>query len=342
MLQPLTRLGLLLILALGLSMTARAQVPLIPGGSQQKQKQQPGNQGIQQPKANPQGSTALDILRQFVPPNGPQQNGLQQNGPGNSRNNPPFRRDFRSGDPNRFGPGPLNGPGAPPQRSIISAAQVSYLPLDALQRLLRQAVFSLDDDLSGMSTGGGWKKHLQLAALVAAISSEQTAPPDAELRDRLNFIADLFDEVSQKPEYGLISRLWGFRTVHVVLREYALPPDVRIGRQLAAAAQVLTAALNDVGTGGSWIAHLRLAELSDILAAKEMDSAERAQRLQEIRQGFDDVSRKPQFAVVADLPGFRAIQAQLAQLINSSSAPAPAAPDEAPASPQPEPPAEEP
>jgi hypothetical protein len=72
----------------------------------------------------------------------------------------------------------------------------------------------LDKSLERVSTGDGWKKHLEIDALQKLADRK-----DAGSSDEIQKIAARYDRVAQNPEYQAISQLPGFGGVYSTLHK---------------------------------------------------------------------------------------------------------------------------
>jgi hypothetical protein len=115
-----------------------------------------------------------------------------------------------------------------------------------------------------------------------------------------------FDSVSRQPDYSMISELWGFRTVHVVLRELLVPPVDRSRNQLLQATDLLGQDLDGLSVGGGWKTYLKLGTLKSIAQKQthEIGSDEIAE-LQSAVRLFEQVGGNSEYRMISELPGFR-------------------------------------
>jgi hypothetical protein len=88
---------------------------------------------------------------------------------------------------------------------------------------LADASRELDEQLSSLRTGEGWKKHLALPAEIFTtdVSNRQGEPEvsDAEA-EQLQKVLTRFDKVSSNSQYSQISQLPAFRATHEILAVY--------------------------------------------------------------------------------------------------------------------------
>lgn len=213
---------------------------------------------------------------------------------------------------------------APP---VPSSSQLARMPREDLIQLLQAGAEELNDELTDLSTGDGWARHLHLQSL-SDLSGSHT---DSELAE----ITALFNSTAEKPEFEMIASLWGFRTVHGVLVELMVPPASRHRRQLEETTEWLSHSLSKLTTGKGWKEHLKLAALEETLstAGEEGSLSDAAIRdsLLAILTTFDRVRDDASFKVIADLPAFQVtheIMASYCDLLKS------AGPIEAPVPPE--------
>jgi len=229
------------------------------------------------------------------------------------------------GQPGSYYPSASAPPPRPADPPEPSAEQIAQLTNEQLRTLLIGATDYLDAELDGVKTGLGWKKHLQLATVQEALSdaaigdvvglgttgsisagsveSWQMAP---DTRKRLQKISICFLEVAAEPKYSKISSLRGFRTVQRGLREYSLPPAERQAHVLSAILPILIDSLDRQRTGGAWKTFLKVEEVKQLAEAAEEWSQGDLDRATEILGQFEKIRANPQYAVVAEMPGFEA------------------------------------
>ncbi len=233
----------------------------------------------------------------------------------------------RWGYDNEVDPRRRRGNDTPPQPT---AEELTYLNWKHLRRVLQFGAERLEDDLDSLRSGGGWKQHLQVAAIQDAVADDRNAPPDAATTKLLGEALAQYDATAAKPEYASIARLWGFRTVQLTLREITKPAWERQRQQLADASRELDEQLRSMRTGEGWKKHLALpaeiftTDASNHQGEPEVSDAE-AERLREVLTRFDKVSSNSQYSQIAQLPAFHATHEILAVYMSHFIAP-PAAP----------------
>ena len=91
-------------------------------------------------------------------------------------------------------------------------------PKQRLGNLLSANLQKISDSLDGVTTGEGWKKHLQIEELGKL--AENTGANDASQGKRLEKILAKFDAVAQNSQYQLIAELDGFAATRADLQRY--------------------------------------------------------------------------------------------------------------------------
>lgn len=215
-------------------------------------------------------------------------------------------------------------PSSPP---VPTNDEVAGMPGAELRGLLLFAVDRLKEDLDGISTGASWKSYLQIDELRRLVPPPTQAPPAPDsdptvvqeaaaeplipeaVRRRLADTLLRYDSVHQNAEYRAISRLWGFQTTRVVLRELLIPPIQRVQKQLALSVELLDQELRQFETGATWTKHLKLDEAKRIATIRPSElSAKDKGQLQMMISAFDAVSAEPRYRMISDLLGFRLTQ----------------------------------
>jgi hypothetical protein len=231
----------------------------------------------------------------------------------------------------------------PEEPPIPTDEQLAGMPGVELQGLLFFAVDRLDEQLDGLSTGSGWKAFLKTDELRRAIPPPTLAPPPPEsgegpsttaeslmpepARRQLADILKTYEKVQQNSEYRQISKLWGFQTTRLVLRELLVPPIQRLRRQLSLSSEFLEQELEQFETSSSWAKHLKLDEAKRIAAVRtEEISATDLKSLQAIVSVFDSVAAEPSYRMISDLLGFRLAQYGARSYLAQLKVPAPPAP----------------
>jgi hypothetical protein len=201
-----------------------------------------------------------------------------------------------------------------PPRPILSPDQFAALTFEQQRQHLLTAVISLEQALGKISSGGGWKKHLDTAWLRSVLATEQGASPDAATRERLQKIAEAFDRTQAAPQYRAISGLWGFQSARNGLGQYAAAPVERSQRRLDAHAATLQRSLGKLPTGAGWQKYLQLDEASRLAKTKEtLGPPDRAEAL-EVAERFQQVAQNPSYRSIAQLEGFDTMRQALQQL----------------------------
>lgn len=234
-------------------------------------------------------------------------------------------------------------PQLPEEPPVPTGEQLAGMPGVELRGLLFFAVDRLDEQLDGLSTGNGWKSFLKTDELRKAVppptlaplppESEAAAPTEVEplmpdpVRRRLSEILATYERVQQNPEYRQINQLWGFQTVHLVLRELLVPPIQRLRKQLVLSVELLEEDLQQFETSSRWRSHLKLDDARRIAAVRAEDiSAADRKGLQSIISVFDSVAAEPSYRMISDLLGFRLTQYGARSYLAQLKVPAPPAP----------------
>jgi hypothetical protein len=84
--------------------------------------------------------------------------------------------------------------------------------------LLATDLQKLTESLDNVTTGAGWKKHLQLDDLKKSI--ENAAADDSARNKKMEDILAKFDGVAQNPEFKVIAALDGFGSTRTALQGY--------------------------------------------------------------------------------------------------------------------------
>lgn len=236
-----------------------------------------------------------------------------------------------------------SAPQPPAEPPVPTNDQLAGMPGVDLRGLFLFSVDRLDEQLDGLSTGNGWKSFLKTEELRKAVppptlaplppESEAAAPTEVEplmpdqVRRRLSEILTTYERVQQNPEYRQISQLWGFQTVHLVLRELLVPPIQRLRKQLTLSVELLEDELQQFETSSRWKSHLKLDDVKRIASVRPEDiSAADRNRLQSIISVFDTVAAEPSYRMISDLLGFRLTQYGARSYLAQLKVPAPPAP----------------
>ncbi len=227
--------------------------------------------------------------------------------------------------------------GADSTPPVPTAEELSYMNWKHLRRVLGYGAHTLADELDPIASGAGWMRHLQVDTILDAVADDTDMPPNAASNKLFRKLLAAYTDVDSNPEYISISRLWGFRTVRLALRELAKTPWVRQREQLAEASRELDKQLETLQTGDGWKRHLALpAEVyvsrdearddarGDGSAGAKMPKTD-AGALRKVLSRFDKVSEDPQYGTIARLPAFQATHEILAVYLSHFVAP-PAAP----------------
>jgi hypothetical protein len=235
----------------------------------------------------------------------------------------------------------------PEDMPVPTVAEVAAMPGADVRGLLLFAVDRFNDELSGITTGDGWRDYLQVENLRRLVPAPPEAPPapgeelpaDPPMTppafQELTGILGRFDQTAANAEYRQISGMWGFQSIQVTLRELLVPPIERLNRQLNLSAEFLEADLQEIETGAAWIAHLRIADLKRLATIIPQDvSLEDRRQLEDIIGTFDRVAADPGYRVISDLTGFRMTSHVMrAYRLQLSPPPSPASPPGAPENP---------
>jgi len=240
--------------------------------------------------------------------------------------------DPTAGQPGSYSHGVID----PPKPPEPTADQIAQLTDEQLRTLLRGAADCLGAELDGLKTGEGWKKHLQLAMLQETLSDDaigdalglgapgsihvglpERLPMDPDTRERLEKLSICFLEVAAEPKYKKIADLRGFRTLQRGLREYSLPPAERQAHVLSASLPMLINSLDRQRTGAGWKTYLRTQEIKQIAGSSEAWSQGDLDSVTEVLGQFEKVRMNPQYAVVAEMPGFEATYGALRAFVEA-------------------------
>ena len=114
---------------------------------------------------------------------------------------PITRRSPAPGASRSCKPGCANTRGPPPSDSVLAAAAAA-----------------LDGALDGVTTGAGWKKHLEVGELEKISGGAESA--ESSSSQRLETILAKFDAVAENPQYRVIAELDGFDATRGALQRY--------------------------------------------------------------------------------------------------------------------------
>lgn len=228
-------------------------------------------------------------------------------------------------------------PQAPVDPPLPSEAELSALPGSELRAMLLYAVDRLDEELDGLSTGSGWKSYLQTGELRQLVPSPNVAPPPpgtsatvppaepilgVEVRNQLASIHEKFGRTADNNDFRSISRLWGFRATHSILRELLVPPVHRQRKHLRLAVELLEQELGPFDTAATWTAYLKVEELKQMSVGpgRDLSTTDRA-KLKVALDAFDSASRNAAYRMITELIGFRQTQHLLRLLAPQAAAP---------------------
>ncbi len=166
---------------------------------------------------------------------------------------------------------------APAITANLTAEEFNSLKFVDQRKLLVQNANQLRDELLAAENGESWVRYLQLSA-VASVVGEGDEPPNAETRQQISGIADLFDETVRNPTFQDVTQSQSFRTLHLSLREFSTEPVVHLRRLLTTSAQELSQKLNDWENGDRWRTYLQL----DSLLSLDDSLVDADQRLAEL------------------------------------------------------------
>jgi hypothetical protein len=209
-------------------------------------------------------------------------------------------------------------PPAPPP--VPTAGQVGRMSDGQLAGLLRAATEEYSRELDGYTNGETWKKYFKLTEILEIAKKSQPNPPDAAVRTTVAEVVKRMDSAAKNAEYDAIAKPWGFKTLQVGLREYALPLKERLGHLLSANLQKIGESLDGVTTGEGWKKHLQIEELGKLAENAGANDASQGKRLEKILAKFDAVAQNSQYQVIAELDGFAATRADLQRYINALQA----------------------
>ncbi len=156
---------------------------------------------------------------------------------------------------------------APQPAPVPSQQEVARMSNEQLQRSVRRALASLDDDLDNLSTGDQWRKHFDLGGLACTAWRDPPGATDAATRGQLQSIAKRVSEARRQPEYQALAQMWGVRALDVLLPEYALGSVGRSHRDLAASTRQLDESLGRMETGAGWQQFLDTKKIQQLPAA---------------------------------------------------------------------------
>jgi hypothetical protein len=210
-----------------------------------------------------------------------------------------------------------------------TAGQASRMSDAQLAELLRAACEDYGQELDGYTNGETWQKYFKLAEILDALKKSKPGALDAA-RTSLAEIGQRMDAAAKNPEYVAVTKGWGFKTLQVCLREYALPPAERAAHVLSADLQIFSRALDGVTTGDGWKKHLQIEELGKLVEKPGGNGAASEKQLEKILAKFDAVAQNSQYRAIAEMDRFAAartgLQRYIGALQTERSVPAPPPP----------------
>jgi hypothetical protein len=100
----------------------------------------------------------------------------------------------------------------------VGLREYTLAPKERSAHRLAAAVQQLRHALDGVTTGAGWKKHLEIDAL--GKSAENTGADDAASVKQLKSVLAKFDAAANNPEFQVIAELDGFTATQAGLKSY--------------------------------------------------------------------------------------------------------------------------
>jgi len=261
----------------------------------QRQRQQQQLQQRQQQRQQPP-PTPEDWFRLFLAP----QDGDDYDRGGDYRNYDPPAAD------------------APPRRRVPSATQVAQMSRDAQRTLLRQALQALDDQLTPMEVGAGWKRYLQTEKLGYHLWNGRGTDLTPSARVKLQQIAERFGSVASSDQYSFLRNAWGFQTIHAALGEYAMSGVDRSRRKVQGSLAPFKSALGRTSTGDSWNKFLKVADVTRIAQGRGGVAPNDMDLLREIAKRFDQASDAEEYPVLNRMRGFSATREHVNQLLQQA------------------------
>ncbi len=212
---------------------------------------------------------------------------------------------------------------APAEPPLPTAGQVARMSDEQLAGLLLVASEGYSRELDDYKNGETWEKYFKLAQIIEFLKTKPN-PPDAASRTTLAEVLKRLDSTAKNTEYDAVTKSWGFKTLQLGLREYALPPKERSGHLLSTNLQKISDSLGGVTTGEGWKKHLHIEELGKLAENAGENDVSQAKRLEMILAKFDAVAQNSQYQVIAELDGFAGTRAGLQRYINALQADRPA------------------
>ena len=213
---------------------------------------------------------------------------------------------------------------APEPPPVPTAGQVGRMSDDRLAGLVRAASEEYLQELDGYTNGETWEKYFKLAEIIEIAKKSKPDALDAAARANLAEVLKRMNSAALNAEYDTITKSWGFQTLQVGLREYALPLKVRSGHLLCANLQKISASLDGVSTGEGWKKHLQLDDLEKLAENAGAEDASRQKQFEKGLAKFDAVAQNTEYRVIAELDGFAASRTGLQRYLNALQADQPA------------------
>jgi hypothetical protein len=245
----------------------------------------------------------------------------------------PFVRVYRTPDGGSQVRAPfvnIYTPGYRGARAYQVPTNAEFIQMDwrALSRSIREANAQLDSDLNQFPAGPAWKSRLKTAEVFALIPAESESPPTEGVRQQLQAVLETQSSESAVAEFGRVADLVSFKVLQLGLAEYVTPAEVRLQRQLFAAARDLNQALDRFGTGAGWQRYLRVAP--GLVLSEEKTDPERpvfsAEEYIEALDHFDAVSQNSEYRMISSLSAFQVTRQRLASFLQGAEhRPAPSA-----------------
>ena len=207
------------------------------------------------------------------------------------------------------------------QRPVPSAKLVAKMTPSQQRGLLRQAVVSLEQDLSKLpEEGAAWKNYLRIESLGSSLWGQSSPSPDSMTRDILKEIANTFDAVEGNADYSIISNLWGFKAADIALPLYSQSAVERNREQLGAVISRFDERLGRVRHGDHWKKHLQTEDVKRLASQSEELSKPDKDILKEIHRRIKVVKQDEKYRVVATLNGYSETDNSLRDLIEAIDA----------------------
>jgi hypothetical protein len=197
----------------------------------------------------------------------------------------------------------------------------------ALVRTINESARQLDADLTQLPAGDPWRTQLNTKELATLAPADPQQPPPEELRLRMLQMLPAFDNMAAMPSADWVGGRVSFQMLQAALREYTIPAEQRLRRQLIDSARDLQNSLTRFATGATWQSYLALPP--EFTAAATAGNPRRNQTtpndLAELVGRFEMVSHNDAYRMIAALPAFHWAQESLVGYSNwlQSRSPAP-------------------